>query len=476
MNESAALPAAWFASLLEQSRFLARYPQFAAVLARMEPMATAAIPVMAVARHWRADREHGLRLYVNTGWLRQHPEHFAGVLQHEIHHVVCGHLDDARLHHVELPQLMELAMEFAANENITEPLPDGFRWQAFAEFGLAAGQTTMERYELLRTAAADGRLQLLDEDQLDAIDPDWRTRTGADADAQGPRVVVMPKRRSGLPAGGGGPGAPRPQVHGKVGRPEHRPGAEAGRGDRGLGDALDRAGDGARPGTWDGRGWLMPPTDARQIELWQLQIRAHLRGEAGGRGDGADGGLRAAKELSRPVQAASDGRGLAWPSILRQVLRSPRRVQPSYLRPNRRFPERLGELPGRVRRPRRLRLLVGLDTSASMDTAILAAVLGELARLRRCAEVITAEVDAAVQRVHRGDPGGLVQGGGDTDFEPLFALAAGDRGLDGIVYFTDGVGRWPVAAPAVPVLWVLTGELAFDCPWGTVVRLRGGFG
>ena len=100
----------WFASLLEQSCFLARYPQFAAVLARMEPMATAAIPVMAVARHWRADREHGLRLYVNTGYVQQHPEHFAGVLQHEIHHVVCGHLDDARLHRVELPQLMELAM------------------------------------------------------------------------------------------------------------------------------------------------------------------------------------------------------------------------------------------------------------------------------------------------------------------------------------------------------------------------------
>jgi VWA-like domain (DUF2201) len=330
-----------------------------------------------------------------------------------------------------------------------------------------AGQTTMERYALLRAAAADGRLQLLDEDQIDAIDPDWRRRTGPD-DGQGPRVVVMPKRRDNLPAGG------RPQVHGRVGRPEHRPGAGAERGDRGLGDALDRAGDGARGGTWSGRGWLMAPTDARQIERWQLQIRAHLRGEAGGRADGADGGLRAAKELARAVAVAPGGIGLRWSSILRLLVRHLRHVHPTYLRPNRRFPQRLGELPGRARRPRRPRLLVGIDTSASMDAGTLALVLAELQRLRRLAEVTTAEIDAAVQRVHRGAPDGVVVGGGDTDFEPLFRLGQGAIGLDAIVYFTDGIGRWPPAAPAAPVLWVLTSDQAFDCPWGTVVRLRPG--
>jgi predicted metal-dependent peptidase len=39
------------------------------------------------------------------------------------------------------------------------------------------------------------------------------------------------------------------------------------------------------------------------------------------------------------------------------------------------------------------------------------------------------------------------------------------------LHFTDGKGAWPTRAPSLPVLWVLTNDHAFDCPWGTVVRL-----
>lgn len=450
----------WFADLLAASGFLRRYPQFAGVVALMEPMATTAVPMMAIARHWRGDGQVVLRLYVNRGWLRANPEHFAGVLQHEIHHALCGHLDDPAFHRVTEPRWMELAMELAANENIVEPLPPVFRWQSFTAFGIGPNQSTHERYELLVAAGRSGRLQIMDEDELDRQMPGWRRGGGG---GSGPRVVVMPKRSRLLPW------TNRPEVLDGTMCDEHRPGDKAGDGGRGLGDALDRAQDGARDGTWRGSGWLGPRTNPRLLESWRLRILAHLRGDAGGAGDLTVRG-RAGKELPRHVAQAVAG-ALAWPAILRSVLRSPRTVQSTWLRPNRRFPERLGEVPGRVRRPPRPRLLVGLDTSASMNAAAMSTALAEIRRLARHATVTIAEVDAAVHRVHRDLHLEMVTGGGDTDFHPLFSLREAGARCDGIVYFTDGVGVWPAVPPPVPVLWVLLGGQGFDCPWGTVVRL-----
>ena len=43
---------------------------------------------------------------------------------------------------------------------------------------------------------------------------------------------------------------------------------------------------------------------------------------------------------------------------------------------------------------------------------------------------------------------------------------------DGIVYFTDGQGPLPGAAPGVPVLWVLTRPEEFACPFGALAVLQ----
>jgi predicted metal-dependent peptidase len=202
-----------------------------------------------------------------------------------------------------------------------------------------------------------------------------------------------------------------------------------------------------------------------------VRIREHLRGEAGGSGD-VRGTTRVAKELPRAIAYAANGE-LSWAAILRALLRSPALAQPTYTRPNRRFPSRVGEVPGRLRRSRRPRLLVGIDTSASMTAETLGRAVAEVERLRRCADCTVAEVDAAVQRVHHHARVEMVIGGGDTDYEPLFGLVPNRHAFDGIVYITDGAGAWPALAPPVPVLWVLTTAWAFDCPWGTVVRLMG---
>ena len=147
-------------------------------------------------------------------------------------------------------------------------------------------------------------------------------------------------------------------------------------------------------------------------------------------------------------------------------------VHPDYLRPNRRFPDRVGEIPGRRRRPPKPRLLVGIDTSGSMTSEALDRVAKEIQRLARLARLTLVECDAAVHRIYpmAGRLGPFV-GGGDTDFVPVFDEARAGRDFEGLVYFTDGKGNLPAVAPSVPTLWALTHGDPFNPGWGLVIRL-----
>jgi hypothetical protein len=256
---------------------------------------------------------------------------------------------------------------------------------------------------------------------------------------------------------------------------DHRPGKHGNCDVLGLGDALDRRSQDPHAATWGHGFGLGYPTDPDTIHRWQLLIRKHLRGDHEGGGDLLNADLRFAKELPRQLVWTADGIAhLAWPQILHSFLRPRRIVHPSYLRPNRRFPDRIGELPGRTRSAPKPVLLIGIDTSASMTADILGRIDQEIQVLSRYSKITIAECDAAVQRIYPLRSIDQVLGGGDTDFHPLFGLGdTARRSFDGILYFTDGKGAWPEAMPSLPVLWVLTNDQAFDCPWGTVVRLPG---
>ena len=151
----------FFEAMLQETQFLAKYPQYAGVLSRMEPIATNTIEVMAVAlRRWD-DPKSRLLLMVNADYVEAHPEYRAGVLLHEIQHVLSGHLTDAKFHLAAYPRVMEIAMELTANEGIVEALPpDGFVIAAFERYGVRPGQSTLERYVLLRGAVESGQLHV----------------------------------------------------------------------------------------------------------------------------------------------------------------------------------------------------------------------------------------------------------------------------------------------------------------------------
>ena len=69
------------------------------------------------------------------------------------------------------------------------------------------------------------------------------------------------------------------------------------------------------------------------------------------------------------------------------------------------------------------------------------------------------------------------QGGGGTDFRPLFEVLAvdppGGEPPTVCIYMTDGYGDFPAAEPRYPVLWAITpgGLDEENFPWGEAVRL-----
>lgn len=417
----------WFALLLEETRFLQCYPHYAGVLARMDPIATDRVKVMAVClRRWD-DPASGFQLLVNRDYFERHPQYRTGVLLHEIQHILLGHLTMAKFHCVPRPQVMELAMEISANELVREPLPEhGVDIQLFSQYGIKSGQSTMERYALLQTACQEGRLKLLDT---------WFSQM----------------------------------------QDQHRPSQAGGGGGAGLGDMLDARSDGATEKNWSRRSFgLGMRTSEAGLRQMKEAIAAHLAGERGGADDPLpdDQVLRRGKELPRLLLDSGPDRPLDWARLLREAFPHRRQVRPDYLKPNRRFPQRVGEIPGRRRRPPKPKLLVGIDTSGSMSGEALGRVAREIQRLARHATLTLAECDAAIHRIYplAGSLGPFT-GGGDTSFVPVFEEARAARRFEGLVYFTDGKGNLPRTAPSVPTLWVLTHGDPFRPAWGSVVRL-----
>jgi predicted metal-dependent peptidase len=375
--------------------FLDRYPYYAAVLARLHPVADPSVARMAVSLF-----DGRFYLHVNVESFVAEPQYLRGILLHEVHHVVLGHLCHPKFAGAAEPELMDLALEMSANEHIEEPLPDPIVWQAYAAAGIRAGQSTLDRYQKL----------------VDALR----------GSAFGERPVP-------------GLGKDRADDHRFLRRPTRDPGAieharrllQEAADDSALGDALPED---------DRRRLVAGKTPGRLLE--------ELTGTTG------------------PAESFVD-----WKTALRMFVARARAPVHTYARPNRRFPARVGEVPGRTYSPRvlvRPALIVAIDTSLSMTGAELAEVARQLSALAEHARVTVVECDVEIARVYPF-AGTLadVAGRGGTDLRPVFEESfLGERKADGIIYFTDGEGPFPEAPPRLPVLWVLTKPRSFGCPWG----------
>lgn len=389
---------AWLDSFVADPAFLGRYPYYAAVLARMSPVADPSVDSMAVSFH--APRFY---LHVNVEYFVRAPQFVRGILLHEVHHIVLGHLTHPKFFGVDHPPLMELAMEVSANEYVEEPLPDPITLRTFEGQGLRAGQSTMERYERLVAQAVA------------------QAKPGPRSKQEGQFVDVHPWRKHGERPAPGGVERTRQLLEAAV---------------REGGQAPHVGKSGLLAGREPGR-------------LLEELVSAHL-----------------------PREVLLD-----WKAALAAFVSRARAPVHTWARPARRFPGRIGQVPGRIWSPRpieRPSIVVAIDTSMSMGDRELAEIARQLAVMAEHAQLTVVECDVEITRI-APFAGSLrsVKGRGGTDLRPVFSpelLAA--RAADGVVYFTDGQGPYPDAPPPIPVLWVLTKPLDFRCPWGERAKLE----
>ena len=396
----------WLHAFVHESGFLARYPYYAHVLARLVPVADPSVPLMGVSLHAVPGHDARYYLHVNVDAMVRAPQFVRGLLLHEVHHVVLGHLAHPKFFGSPGGEplqrdLMQIAQETSANEHVTEPLPDPIVWQHFERFGLRAGQSTLERYERLCRARAEGAVISLARDTRFVDEHDWRDRESPPSGGvRETREVIVEAR------------------------------------DEGAEDA-ERA-----------------PERARRI--------------AG----------RTPDELLLALGGTSDAPEVYvdWRDALRAFVAQARTPVHTWSRPSRRFPERVGAVPGRTYRLRpalRPTILVAIDTSLSMSEGELAEIARQLRPISELARVVVVECDATIARAYPFT-GSIdrVKGRGGTDLRPVFEPGVLRRWrADGVVYFTDGQGPHPEHAPPIPVLWMLTKPGDFACPWGERARL-----
>lgn len=392
--------AEWLARFLRDPAFLERYPFYAAILARLAPVADPSVKRMAVSLH-----DGRFYLHVNVESFLSEPRFLRGVLLHEVHHVALGHLTHPKFADVDEPELCDLALEMSANEYIEEPLPDPIVWKPYADLGLRAGQSTMERYRLLVAASRAGRR----DDLLRPRDGDATSRRVDDH-----RFLRLAERDGGTVE------RTRQLLQGSIDEVRGRTGSR---------EDVDPKRDlvaGLSPG--------------RLVE--EL---TGVRGEAEVFVDWKTALAMFVARARAPVHT--------W---ARPSRRFPARAGEV---PGRTW------APRAIARPS---LLVAIDTSMSMSSKELEEIARHLATMTSHARLVVAECDTEITRTYPFE-GVLaeVQGRGGTDLRPVFDRAfLGSQKVDGVVYFTDGDGPLPEEPPPLPVLWVTTKPRDLRCPWG----------
>ncbi|PNY79953.1 DUF2201 family putative metallopeptidase [Deinococcus koreensis] len=126
-----------------------------------------------------------------------------------------------------------------------------------------------------------------------------------------------------------------------------------------------------------------------------------------------------------------------------------------------------------------LSALIAVDTSGSVDDQAVKALVGEVQGVLGAYPHVKATLyyaDTEAYGPHELSAGSEIpppQGGGGTDFRPVFALLDAHE-PDVLIYLTDGYGDFPPVAPSVSTLWVVPpGGLEDEgFPFGEVLRLE----
>ena len=222
---------------------------------------------------------------------------------------------------------------------------------------------------------------------------------------------------------------------------------------------------------------------AQSASDWRNQmLRAMEAGRRAGAGIGRLGAILA--DIAPP--------SVPWEVHLRGLLARALTDEPrqSWRRPSGAWIARMSEAqrtggpvpvfePGRQRTNHRPRIVIGLDTSSSIDARTLSLMAAEAESIARRtgAEAHLLAFDESVFTSVRLDPAGWsglrdlpLRTGGGTDYSDLFARAA-QLAPSVLVILSDLDAGLP-PEPAFRVVWAAVGPAMADPPFGQIVRVR----
>ena len=279
----------------------------------------------------------------------------------------------------------------------------------------------------------------------------------------------------------------------------------------------NRAADLIVNGMVDAAGLPTPPNSRRDEHLERLSVEevyTSLEGQADGEGDEEGDDLLDAPPSDAPGKQGKPGRQVAreWQQALAQARsveamsggqghdplgmhRELQRLAPARLNWRAQLWRFLARTPvdfgGFDRRfvgrglylealdDETLTALIAVDTSGSVDDDAVRALVGEVQGVLGAYPHVRATLyyaDTEAYGPFELRPGDAIpdpQGGGGTDFRPIFELLE-QHEPDVLIYLTDGYGDFPEQAPATPTLWVVPpGGLEDEgFPFGDVLRLE----
>lgn len=171
---------------------------------------------------------------------------------------------------------------------------------------------------------------------------------------------------------------------------------------------------------------------------------------------------------------------VSWKKELRKFLGNiPYGHAKTIMRLNRRQPNRI-DLRGTTTN-KIIKLIIAIDTSASMSSSLLEEVLNEIAKIvkARKTEITVIECDTSIKKVYVvkkiKDIQYNVKGRGGTWFSPVINyINKNKKYRDGLlIYFTDGYGEWEIPKPLIHrMLWIVYGdELSVNKSYGSIIYI-----
>lgn len=215
-----------------------------------------------------------------------------------------------------------------------------------------------------------------------------------------------------------------------------------------------------------------PPLSKEEMENLSVQWQQRMAGAA-------QQAMQAGK-LSGPLRRIIDHLlqpQLPWRMILARFLNATARDDYNYSRPSRRE----GDYIMPSLKSHELDVVVALDTSGSVTDKEMTEFVSEVnalkGQLRARVTLMACDSDLVGDGPWSFEPWEEFalprefKGGGSTDFRPVFGWTEREnRRPDVLVYFTDGLGRFPEREPAFPTVWLIKGKATV--PWGQRIQLN----